>query len=245
MTDAKTLDILAVGAHPDDVELCCGGTLAKARLLGRRIGIVDLTRGELGTRGNASIRAQEAAEAARILGARRVNLGLPDGGIALSRRNLLNLIRVFRMHRPSILLIPYAEERHPDHVAAHLLARQAWFSSGLRKIATSVNGKRQEPWRPACYFCYMQWQDFDPSVIVDITDVYGTRARAIRAHKSQFYDPLSKEPPTVLSQKSFFEFLDARARLYGWKIGVGYGEPFFTPGDIGVSDLLGLKMFAG
>jgi bacillithiol biosynthesis deacetylase BshB1 len=239
------LDILAIAAHPDDIELCCAGTLAKAARSGSKVGILDLTKGELGTRGTVGIRSKEAAAAAKILGCLRENLHLPDGGIQLSEANKLKLIQVYRRYRPRIILIPHFFERHPDHIHTHELAREAWFFSGLRKIKTTFNGKNQEPWRPDNYFHYMQWFEFAPSFIVDISDVYDQRLSAIKAHKSQFYDPASKDPQTILSQNTFFDFVEARARNYGFKIGVKYGEPFYSVESIGIDDLLGLKMFKG
>ena len=239
------LDILAIAAHPDDIELCCAGTLAKAARSGSKVGILDLTKGELGTRGTVGIRSKEAAAAAKILGCLRENLHLPDGGIQLSEANKLKLIQVYRRYQPRIILIPHFFERHPDHIHTHELAREAWFFSGLRKIKTTFNGKNQEPWRPDNYFHYMQWFEFAPSFIVDISDVYDQRLSAIKAHKSQFYDPASKDPQTILSQNTFFDFVEARARNYGFKIGVKYGEPFYSVESIGIDDLLGLKMFKG
>lgn len=239
------LDILAVGAHPDDVELTCAGTIAKAVKNGYKAGIVDLTEGELGTRGNNVIRAKEAKTAARIIGCVRENLGLPDGNIELNQLNRLKLIQIFRKYRPKVLLIPHFGERHPDHVHAHHLCREAWFYSGLRKIETKLNGKKQEPWRPKNYFHYMQWQEFEPTFIVDISDVYTKRMNAIKAHASQFHNPKSKEPQTLLSQHSFLDFVETRAKSYGYQIGVRYGEPFYSVGPIGINDLFELKMFHG
>jgi len=150
------LDVLAIGAHPDDVELSCSGTIAKLVKQGRLVGILDLTRGELGTRGTAALRAKEAAEAARILGVRvRENLNIPDGNIEISKKNVAKIITVIRRYRPQILLIPYSSERHPDHEHAHLLAKEAWYYSGIAKIRTTDRGKRQERFRPDYYFMYM------------------------------------------------------------------------------------------
>src|SRR5262245_12058409 len=142
------LDLLAIGAHPDDVELTCSGTVAKAVKQGYKCGILDLTEGELGTRGNNTIRAKEAANAAKILGCLRENLHSPDGDIEVNKKNIHKLIQVYRKHRPKIILISHFNERHPDHVHAHHLCREAWFYSGLRKIETTFEGKKQEPWRP-------------------------------------------------------------------------------------------------
>ena len=239
------LDILAIGAHPDDVELTCAGTLAKASKQGYKTGIVDLTEGELGTRGNKIIRANEAKAAAKVLGCVRESLYLPDGNIEVNRKNLHELIQIYRKFRPKIILIPHFAERHPDHVHAHHLCREAWFYSGLHKVETRLNDKKQEPWRPHNYFHFMQWQEFPPSFIVDITDVYAQRVEAIKAHKSQFYDPSSKEPQTLVSQESFLDFVETRAKNYGYKIGVKYAEPFYSVEPIGITDLFGMKMFKG
>jgi N-acetylglucosamine malate deacetylase 1 len=240
------LDILAIGAHPDDIELSCGGTLAKCVALGYKAGILDLTQGESGTRGNKTIRAKEATAAAKILGVQvRENLRLPDGQFEVSQANRLKLMTVIRRYRPTFLLIPYSSERHPDHVHAHLLAKEAWFYSGLRKLRTRDKGREQEPWRPRNYFQFMQKYEFAPSFIVDVTDVYKTRMDAIRAHGSQFYDPNSVEPETLLSQKSFMDFIETRAKYYGSEIGVRYGEPFYSVEPVGISDLFSLKLSGG
>ena len=239
------LDLLAIGPHPDDVELCCGGTLAKSAKLGYKTGIVDLTEGELGTRGNDAIRAKEAKAAAKILGCVRENLHIPDGNIEVNQENIIKVIQIYRKYRPKIILIPHFGERHPDHVHAHHLCRDAWFYAGLRKIQSKLNGKNQEPWRPHNYFHYMQWQEFEPSFIVDISDVYEQRLQAILAHKSQFYDPKSKEPKTLLSEKTFLDYVESRAITFGFKIGVKYGEPFYSVEPIGINDLFSMKMFKG
>ncbi len=239
------LDILAVGAHPDDVELCCGGTLAKMVKNGHKVGIVDVTQGELGTRGTTGIRRKEAAVAARILGCVRENLRIPDGGIDVNSANIKKLITVIRKYRPRMIIIPHWHERHPDHVHTHLLCKEAWFYSGLRKISTTLNSARQAPWRPDSYIHYMQWYEFTPSFIVDITDVYELRQKAVRAHKSQFHNPSSKEPVTKLSEESFMDFVETRAKSYGFKIGVTYGEPFYSVESIGIDDPLKLRLFRG
>ncbi|MBI5217172.1 MAG: bacillithiol biosynthesis deacetylase BshB1 [Ignavibacteriae bacterium] len=240
------LDILAIGAHPDDVELSCGGTVAKCVKLGYSVGIADLTRGETGTRGTARIRAKEALDAANILGVNiRENLDLPDGRFEVTEKNRLKVVQLYRKYRPKILLIPHWHERHPDHVHAHHLCREAWFYSGLAKINTTLNGKKQLPWRPNNYFHFMQKYEFEPSFIVDISDVYELRVAAIKAHKSQFYNPESSEPETFLSQKSFLDFMETRMKYYGTKIGVKYGEPFYSVEAIGVKDFSSLVLFKG
>ena len=239
------LDILAIGAHPDDVELACAGTIAKSSLLGYKVGILDLTEGEMGTRGNRRIRASEAASAAKILGCVRENLHLPDSRFEVTRPNLKKLIGIIRRYRPRVLLIPHSSERHPDHVRAHHLAREARYYAGLKKLTTREGGTLQKEWRPPLCFHYMQWQMFTPTFIVDISDVYDTRMSAIMAHKSQFYNPSSREPDTVLSQKSFLVMLETRARFYGQQIGVRYGEPFFSTDTPGVDDMFDLKFLNG
>ena len=240
------LDLLAIGAHPDDIELTCGGTLAKCVKLGYSVGAVDLTEGEMGTRGTREIRLKEAEKAAKILGVKvRINLGLADGRFENSEENRSKLIQVIRKYRPKILLIPHSDERHPDHVRAHHLCREAWFYSGLRKMETFDDGKPQQSFRPNSYIHFMQWQLFEPSFIVDISDVYDIRMKAILAHKSQFYDPNSKEPQTVLSQKSFLDLLETRAKEFGFRIGARYGEPFYCSEAIGINDIFSLKMFRG
>jgi N-acetylglucosamine malate deacetylase 1 len=239
------LDILAIGAHPDDVELCCGGTLAKLVRKGKKAGIIDLTGGELGTRGNRRLRMKEAAAAGSILGCVRENLRIPDGHIDVNRVNVKKMITVLRKYRPKMIIIPHWHERHPDHVHAHHLCKEAWFYSGLRKISTTLNGRKQEPWRPDNYVHFMQWYEFTPSFIVDITAAYETRLKAIRAHKSQFYDPASTEPVTKLSDQSFLEFVETRAKIYGAKIGVRYAEPFYSVEALGVDDPFDLRMLKG
>jgi bacillithiol biosynthesis deacetylase BshB1 len=239
------LDLLAFGAHPDDVELCCGGTLIKHIKHGYTAGIIDLTDGELGTRGTKEIRAREAKAAARIIGCVRESCSIPDGNIELNDRNLKKVITILRKYRPRVIFIPHFQERHPDHVHAHHLCREAWFYAGLRKIKTTLNGKPQDPWRPQNYYTFMQWLEFTPSFIVDITDEYEQRLASIKAHASQFYDPTSKDPQTILSQQSFLAFLESRARTFGWRIGTAFGEPFYSVETPGVNDILKLQMFKG
>lgn len=237
------LDVLAISAHPDDIELACGGTVIKLVKQGRKVGIVDLTEGELGTRGTPELRAQEAAEATRTLGVHvRESLGLPDGNIVNSPENRLRLIRPIRKYKPDVLLFPYHIDRHPDHANAHMLCRESWFFSGLEKIDVLDQGMRLEAHRPRNYYSYMQWFEFIPSFIVDISDEYEQRMDAVRAFRSQFHDPRSKDPETVLSSPEFMEMLRARLEYYGDRIGKKYGEPFFSPSYIGVSDVYSLGL---
>jgi N-acetylglucosamine malate deacetylase 1 len=235
------LDILAIGAHPDDVELSCGGTIAKLSRQGYRVGLVDITDGEMGTRGSREIRASEAEAAGKILQIScRDSLGIPDAGIEVTRENILSLVRVIRLHQPEVLLIPHPVDRHPDHERTHTLAREAWFYSGLRRIETEFNGIPQQEHRPRTYYHFMQWFEFAPSFIVDITETFDQRIEAMRAFKSQFYDPESTEPSTILSTPEFLEMIRTRAEYYGDKIGVKYGEAFFSPAALPVHDLFTL-----
>jgi bacillithiol biosynthesis deacetylase BshB1 len=232
------LDVLAIGAHPDDIELTCAGTLVGLSRHGRNVGIVDLTAGELGTRGSRETRLDEARKAATIMGvARRDNLGLTDGNITINEENILKVITSIRTYRPEILLFPYSVDRHPDHEHAHQLCKEAWFYSGLDKIKTLVDGQAQEPHRPRKFYHFMQWYEFTPSFIVDVTDAFDTRMEAIRSFRSQFHDPESTERETVLSDPKFLETLLTRARYYGDRIGTRYGEPFFSPQIPGIRDL--------
>lgn len=240
------LDVLAIGAHPDDVELTCSGTLVKCVKLGYKVGIIDLTAGELGTRGTKEIRAMEARAAARILGLHvRENLNIPDGNIEQNPENLLKVIQVYRRFRPRMILIPHWHERHPDHIHTHHLCREAWFYSGLRKIETKYKGKKQQPWRPHHYFHFMQKYVFTPSFVVDISDVFHIKMKAIKAHKSQFYNPNSPEPETLFSRRKFLDWIETRAKFYGEMIGVRYAEPFYSVNPVGVSDIFDLRIFKG
>jgi len=233
------LDVLAIGPHPDDIELACGGTVVKLVKMGHSVGIVDLTAGELGTRGSAERRAHEAEEAARLMGtSMRINLGIPDGNVENSPENRMKLIRIIRDLRPDVLLFPYSTDRHPDHEHANILCREAWFYSGLEKLGSNHHGKDQEPFRPRAYYNYMQWFEFTPSFIVDVSDEFEQRVKAMRAYKSQFHDPESKERETVLSRPEFFDMVRTRLEYYGDRIGVRYGEPFFTPYPLKVNDIL-------
>jgi bacillithiol biosynthesis deacetylase BshB1 len=236
------IDILAIGAHPDDVELSCGGTLIKAVRQGRRVGIVDVTEGELGTRGSREIRAVEAGNAARVLGVHyRTNLSIPDGNIEKSPENVLRLVTVIRAVRPQVLLIPHSVDRHPDHESSHALCRKAWFDAGLRRIESSVDGVPQEAFRPRAVYHYMQWHEFTPSFIVDVSDTYEARVAAMQAYRSQFFDPTSDEPGTVLSTPAFLEMVRTRLEYYGDRIGVQYGEAFFSPAPLAIPDLFTLN----
>jgi bacillithiol biosynthesis deacetylase BshB1 len=236
------LDVLAIGAHPDDIDLSCGGTIIKLAAQGYKVGMLDLTEGELGTRGSREIRLKEAENARVILGALvRENVRIPDGNIENTLENRSRVIRMIRRYRPDVLLIPHRTDRHPDHEHAHVLSREAWFYSGLEKIVTEDGGVSLEPWRPRAYYHFMQWFEFVPSFIVDITAEYDRRMEAVRAFRSQFFDPESNERSTILSTPDFMEMLRTRMENYGDRIGKRYGEPFFSPAPLQVHDIVTLN----
>jgi bacillithiol biosynthesis deacetylase BshB1 len=233
------VDVLAIGAHPDDIELACGGTVAKLVQQGHKVSLCDLTQGELGTRGTREIRTEEAQKAAKILGVEtRRNLQIPDGNIEVNKSNLLKIITLIRELKPSLLIIPYGVERHPDHVHTSELCREAWYYSGLEKIKTKLRGKTQERHRPHHYFEFMQWLEFEPAFIVDISDTFDLKMKSVRAHASQFYNPESKESETKLSRPDFLEIIETRCRYFGSKIGVKHGEPFMSKWSLGINDPL-------
>ena len=221
------LDILAIGSHPDDVELGCGATLAKEISLGKIVGIVDLTRGELGTRGTAEIRDLEAAESAKILGVKiRENLSLADGFFTNDKKNQLALIKLLRKYRPEIVLCNAVEDRHIDHAKGSKLVSDACFLSGLRKVETSIGNELQQAWRPKHVYHYIQWKNLDPDFVVDVTGFIDKKISAIKAYSSQFYDPNSTEPASPITSKNFFDSIDYRARDLGRLINKEYGEGF-------------------
>lgn len=232
------LDVLAIGAHPDDIELSCAATLAKLIKEGKKIGILDLTDGELGTRGTRAIRLSEASKASKIIGVdERIRLGLSDGNIEVNQTNIKKVIQIIRACQPSILLFPHWLERHPDHEHAHKLCREAWFYSGLEKIKTKYKGKNQEPFRPKKYFHFMQKYEFQPSFIIDVSNTYEVKKQSLLAFRSQFYDPKSTERETILSSKIFLESIYARDRHFGSLINVEYGEPFYSIEPLGFDSL--------
>jgi N-acetylglucosamine malate deacetylase 1 len=220
----KTVDALFIGAHADDIELCCGGTLVNVVRSGRKAGIIELTRGEMGTRGTKEIRLQESREAARILGAEfREQLDFGDGGLRSGREEELELIEVIRRYRPEIVFAPWPDERHPDHARAGQLVADAAFYAGLRKIAT-----KHEAHRPQAVLHYVQYHIPAISIVVDVTEAWKTRMDAVRAYKSQFFDPKSSEPRTKIAEQRFLEMIEARGVHFGSLIGAHYGEPFVT-----------------
>lgn len=233
------VDVLAIGAHPDDLELACGGTVAKLVQRGYKVALCDMTQGELGTRGTKDIRMKECEKAAEILNVHvRKNLFINDGNIEVNRKNLIKVISLIRELQPSLMLIPYSIERHPDHVNTHQLCKEAWYYSGLEKFKTRQNGKEQKRHRPHHYFEFMQWMEFEPSFIVDISDTFEIKLKSVKAHASQFYNPNSKESETKLSRPDFLEVIETRCRYFGSKIGVKYGEPFISKWSLGIDNPL-------
>ncbi len=235
------LDILAFAAHPDDTELSCSGTLAAHIAQGKSAGVVDLTEGEMGTRGTISDRRREAADSARLLGlAVRENLKFKDALFRNDTEHLTEVVRMIRRYRPEIVLANAIRDRHPDHGKAADLIREACFLSGLRKFETTDNGEAQEAWRPRNVYHYIQSIYVKPDIVVDITDHWETKMNAIKCFKTQFYDPDSDEPTTFISSEGFLKFLEGRAREFGYVTGVEYAEGFTVDRYIGVSNLFDL-----
>ncbi|MCZ6593645.1 MAG: bacillithiol biosynthesis deacetylase BshB1 [Bacteroidetes bacterium] len=221
------LDILAIGAHPDDVEMSCGATIAKEVAKGKKVGILDLTRGELGTRGSAKIREEEAKEAAKILGVVvRDNLGLADGFFENDRASRIELVKIIRKYRPEIVFCNAIYDRHIDHGRGSNLASDACFLSGLRKIETIYEGSPQQEWRPKQVYHYIQWKEIKPDVVVDVTGFMDKKLESVHAYKSQFYDVKSIEPETPISSKNTLDSLSYRNRNLGRLIGTEAGEGF-------------------
>lgn len=233
------LDILAIAAHPDDVEMSCAGTLLAATAVGKKIGIVDLTRGELGTRGTPETRAAEAAAASQILGVTvRENLGLADGFFQNDRAHQLPIIAALRRHQPDIVLCNAITDRHPDHGRAAQLISDACFLAGLRMIETLDNaGQPQAAWRPKHVYHFIQDRPITPDFVVDITPYWTKKWASILAYKTQFFNPNLDEPSTYLSSLEFNKFMEARAREFGHMIGVEFGEGFTKERILGVREL--------
>lgn len=234
------VDILAIGAHPDDVELGCGGTVAKLISEGKTVAIVDLTQGELGTRGTNFTRAEEAANSAKILGiSARENLKMKDGFLTNSEEHQLQIVKIIRKYQPEIVLANAIDDRHPDHAKAAKLVSDACFLSGLVKIETVSEGENQKPWRPKQIFHYIQWKNIAPDFVIDISNFMEKKIEACLAFKTQFYDPNSTEPMTPISTKDFLESLTYRAQDLGRLSGVEFAEGFTT------EKLLAFKNFDG
>lgn len=235
------LDILAIGAHPDDVELGCAATLAKEISSGKKVGILDLTRGELGTRGSAEIRDKEATKAAEILGVEvRINLAFADGFFVNDKEHQLEVIKMIRKFQPDIVLCNAITDRHIDHGKGSNLVSDACFLSGLRKIKTHLDGEDQKAWRPKHVYHYIQWQPLEPDFVVDVSGFMTKKKEAVLAYSSQFYDPDSKEPISPIATKNFLESIEYRAKDLGRLIGVDYAEGFTTERYVAVARLDGL-----
>jgi bacillithiol biosynthesis deacetylase BshB1 len=236
------LDILAFGAHPDDVELGCGATIVKEVSKGKKIGIIDLTRGELGTRGTAETRDEEAFNAAKILGvSMRTNMEFADGFFINDKEHQMAIIKMIRKFRPEIVLCNAIDDRHIDHGKGSKLVSDACFLSGLLKIQTVDEGEIQKPWRPKQVHHYIQWKNLEPDVVVDVSGFIDRKMEAVFAYKTQFYDANSKEPETPISSKNFTDSIIYRAKDLGRLIGVDYAEGFTTERYPAVDSLFDLK----
>jgi len=236
------LDILVIAAHPDDAELACSGTIAAQIAKGFKVGILDLTKGEMGTRGTPEIRLQEAEESSKILGLSvRENIGFKDIFFKDDDAHRLEIIKIIRKYKPEIVLANAVTDRHPDHGKGASVASNACFMSGLRKIETSLIGIAQDPWRPKYIYHYIQNNYIKPDFVVDITDYWETKIESIKAFRSQFYDPNNKEPESFISSSEFLDFIEARSREFGHSIMVKYGEGFTVERTLGITDLFDLK----
>src|SRR5690606_3344636 len=232
------LDILAFGAHPDDVELGCGATVAKEISLGKKVGIVDLTRGELGTRGSAEIRDMEAAKEAEFQGdAVRENLRFRDGFFVNDETHQLEIIKMIRKYRPEIVLCNAIDDRHIDHGKGSKLVSDACFLSGLRRVETKIDGIVQEAWRPKLVYHYIQWKNIEPDFVVDVTGFMDKKIDAVMAYSSQFYDPNSNEPVSPIATKNFTESIEYRAKDLGRLIFSDYAEGFTVERYVAVNSL--------
>ncbi len=236
------LDILAFGIHPDDVELGCSGTLLRQIDLGKTVGLVDLTKGELGTRGSAELRKKESTASAQLMGARvRVQLGLPDGFSEIDHESLMRVIRIIRMYQPDILLANALSDRHPDHAKGAELVSRAAFLSGLIKIHTvDLNDQKQIPWRPKAIYHYIQDHQLEADFVVDISDYMDKKLELIQCFGSQFYDPESEEPETPLTGVDFFDLIRSKAKIYGRPASYAYAEAYNVTRCIGVRDIFDL-----
>ncbi|MGO3181715.1 MAG: bacillithiol biosynthesis deacetylase BshB1 [Aequorivita sp.] len=232
------IDILAIGAHPDDVELGCSATLAKEINNGKKVGILDLTRGELGTRGTAEIREKEAADAAEILGVEfRHNLEFSDGFIVNNEASKLEIIKIIRKYRPDIVLCNAIDDRHIDHGKASQLASDACFLSGLQKIETILEGNNQKAWRPKHVYHYIQWKNIEPDFVVDVTGFLDKKLESVFAYKSQFHQKEADEPETPITSTNFRDSITYRAQDLGRLISSEHAEGFTTERFVAVDSL--------
>lgn len=236
------LDILVIAAHPDDSELACSGTIASHIDKGYKVGVLDLTQGEMGTRGTPEIRLEESKEAAEKLGlSMRENLKFKDVFFKDDFEHQVQIVRYLRKFKPEIVLANAVTDRHPDHGKGGFLASKACFMSGLRKIETEWDGQPQDVWRPQYIYHYIQNNYIQPDFVVDVTEFWDKKMESIKAFKSQFYDPNSKEPESFISSSGFLDFIDARGKEFGHSINTIYGEGFTVERMIGISDLFNLK----
>ncbi len=238
------LDILAIGAHPDDIELGCAATLAKEIANGKKVGILDLTRGELGTRGTAETRDLESEDAAKLLGvAFRTNMEFDDGFFVNDKKHQMELIKMIRKYRPEIVICNAVEDRHIDHAKGSKLVSDSCFLSGLLKIDTKLedSDEWQEPWRPKQVYHYIQWKNLEPDIVVDVSNFMDQKMKSVLAYKTQFYDPKSDAPETPISSKNFTDSIIYRARDLGRLVGVEYGEGFTVERYPAVDSLFDLK----
>ena len=236
------LDILAFGAHPDDVELGAAGTIAKEVSLGKKVGIIDLTRGELGSRGSAEIRDEEAKKGGEILGvAVRENLRFSDGFFVNDKKHQMEIIKMIRKYKPEIVLCNAIEDRHIDHGKGSKLVSDACFLSGLVRIETTLDEKKQKHWRPKQVYHYIQWKNIEPDFVVDITGFMDKKMDSVLAYSSQFYDPNSKEPITPITSKNFLDSIKYRAEDLGRLVGVDFAEGFTAERYLAINSLSDLK----
>ena len=236
------LDILVFASHPDDAELSCSGTLAAHVAKGYKVGIVDLTRGEMGTRGTPEIRIKEADEAAKVLQlSARENLGFEDVYFQDDKAHHLEIVKMIRKYQPEIIIANAIRDRHPDHGKGASVVAKACFISGLRREETVLGGVNQAPWRPNAVYHYIQNEYIQPDFVFDISDFWDIKLASIKAFRSQFYDPSNTEPESFISKPGFLEFIEARAREFGHRIQVKYGEGFTTERMPGLKDLFDLQ----
>ena len=236
------LDILAIGVHPDDIELGCSGTILKHIAAGKKVGVLDLTHGELGSRGSGELRLVEAANSAKILGlSARDNLGFADGFFRNTKENQIEIIKILRKYQPDVVLCNAPKDRHPDHGRASELVSEACFYSGLVRIETVLEGNNQELWRPKAVYHYIQDRYLKPDFVVDVSGFVDQKIEAIMAFSSQFYNPASELPETPISSKKFMDFIKARMANFARDISTDYAEGFTVDRTIGVEDITQLK----
>lgn len=232
------IDILAIGAHPDDIELGCGGTILNEIHKGKKVGLIDLTAGELGTRGSVEKRKQESYKASKILGVDfRLNLGMKDGFIKNDEKSQIQIIRFIRKYQPDLIICNAPDDRHVDHAEASKLVVSSSFLSGLVKINTNLDNNNQNPWRPNNVYHYIQWKNLEPTFVVDISQHIEKKMEAVLSYDSQFYNPKSEEPDTLISSEKFLDSITARSADFGRLIGVEHAEGFISNKLVGVKSL--------